>query len=67
MDQELEVRVDELAADWRPPTQSELNSKDWDLEEDDRSSSRFLALTFGLSNRELDGILQQRLSQWDGI
>lgn len=67
MDQELRVQVDELAADWQPPTQAELDREDWDLEEDDRSSPRFFALTFGLSNRELDAILQQRLSEWDGI
>lgn len=68
LEQELKVKVKKLAAGKVPPDQDELDGKDWDLEgEDDGPSSRFVAFTLGLSARELDGIVRQRLAQWNGV
>lgn len=68
-DQDLRVRVDRLDPESELPTQEELDDEDWDLEdaEEGESSSRYIALTPGLSDEELDEIVDRRLSEWDGI
>lgn len=65
----FEVRVKELAAGRKSPTQEDLDDEDWDLEDDEEleHSARFFALTPGLTTAELDGILQKRISGWDGV
>lgn len=67
--QDFEVRVKELAAGRKSPTQEDLDDEDWDLEDDEEleHSARFFALTPGLTTAELDGILQKRISGWDGV
>jgi len=65
--QDFIVRVDELATRLPAPTQSELDAQDWEAMEDGVTSARFVALTPGLSSAELDGIVANRLSQWDGV
>lgn len=67
--QDFEVRVKELAAGRKSPTQEDLDGEDWDLEDDEEleHSARFFALTPGLTTAELDGILQKRISGWDGV
>ena len=65
--QEFDVRVDELATRLPAPTQAELDARDWEVVENGGTSARSVALTPGLSSAELDGIVANRLSQWDGV
>jgi len=65
--QRMEFKVHELAPDEAVPTQDELNARDWRVAATAEDTTRFVTLTSGLSEEELDDLVRARVLEWESI